>query len=182
MKMTESVESYCGIYTDTSLQHKDLRESSQQRHVTDLQKFLDWLEVHNPFGDRPDYLVSLSTGIVADSSVNCDKSFEIGSKELNKVNGCYLDIKLQRKARVIPLSAMKNTIRVRGEQIIVNPTQLLNRITCQLNSSSELLGYMAHELATQPASLFDKVSLWKTNKAALAQILANKVPLLYEQP
>ena len=41
---------------------------------------------------------------------------------------------------------------------------------------------MAHELATQPASLFDKASLRKTNKAALAQILANKVSLLYEQP
>ena len=61
------------IHTGTSEQHKDLRQSTQSRESKDRSVFVAWLQDHPPFaGYHADQLVSLSTGIVADASVNCD--------------------------------------------------------------------------------------------------------------
>ncbi|KAG1673996.1 Fucose-1-phosphate guanylyltransferase [Nymphon striatum] len=73
----DALEQFTGVHTGTSEQHKDMRQSSQSRDNKDRGIFLGWLQVHPPFvGYETDRLVSLSTGIVADTSVNSAMSVQ----------------------------------------------------------------------------------------------------------
>ena len=99
--------------------------------------------------------MSISTGIVADSSVNCDDAVQVGLTAIAKMMGkTYAKLTLRRKDKVKSFGAMKNTVRVRGEDVVVNPSLLFNRITCILNTSSELDVFLQYELAPQPPALF----------------------------
>ena len=73
--MCEAIESFANIHTSSSEQHKDLRPSSQARDHKDLETFCN--------GSRSTRLsrlqisksvIAIATGLVADSSVNCDQA------------------------------------------------------------------------------------------------------------
>ena len=144
------------IHTGTSEQNKDLRQSTQSRDSKDRSVFVAWLQDHSPFaGYHADQLVSLSTGIVADASVNCDDAVEIGQRAASEMSGKkFRDIKLRRKDKVVTIGAKHKTMQVRGQQVEVNPTLLFNRITCVLNTSSDMELFLTFELAPQPPALF----------------------------
>ena len=130
----------CAEWNVRATQRSASIESSERRDNTDLSLFLQWLEAHSPFVDcQPELMVSISTGIVADSSVNCDDAVQVGQTAIAKMMGkTYAKLTLRRKDKVKSFGAMNNTVRVRGEDVVVNPSLLFNRITCILNTSSEL--------------------------------------------
>ena len=72
-----ALERFTGIHTATSEQHTDLNSGTGSRDNKD--RIVGWLQVRSPFSVyEPERLVSLSTGIVAGASVNCDNAVEIG--------------------------------------------------------------------------------------------------------
>ncbi|KAG8172735.1 hypothetical protein JTE90_022885 [Oedothorax gibbosus] len=75
---------FTGVHSVSSEEHVELREARQKRNCKDLQIFISWLEEHNPFSKAPE-LSSLSTGVVANENVNCDKAFEIGTLALKEI-------------------------------------------------------------------------------------------------
>ena len=83
----------------------------------------------------------------------------------------FADLKLQRSRRVRPLSAMRSTIKVRNEPLVVNEQQILNRNLAVLQTSNDLRQYVQYEFVNFAPSLFDAVSMRKTAKAALNRIL-----------
>jgi len=169
-----AMEKLCRLNVGTSEQHVELRDSRKARDEQDLQKILSWFESHPPFTVGTDVqLVSLSTGVVGDSRVNADSVKQIGLTAMNDMIGqTFVDVKLKRKSKVVPLSAMNGTIRIRNEEeITVNPQQLFLRISCVLKSPTEYEGYMCYELAPKPPSLFNGALMRKTPKSTLADIL-----------
>ena len=49
-------------------------------------------------------LVSLSTGVIADESVNCDRAFTVGTECQDNMTGkTFEEMKLQRKTESDPL-------------------------------------------------------------------------------
>ena len=75
----EALEAFTNVHTNTSDQHKDLRTSSVARDSNDYATFVQWLHAHSHFAYSDlDSLVDISTGIVADKSVNCDAEYDIG--------------------------------------------------------------------------------------------------------
>ena len=60
------LESVVGVSSSSSEQRKDLRSSHLVCDTKDLNTFINWLKGH--FSN----LVSLATGVIADSSVNCE--------------------------------------------------------------------------------------------------------------
>ncbi|KAG1677542.1 hypothetical protein GQR58_013879 [Nymphon striatum] len=141
-------------------------QSNQSRDNKDRGIFFGWLQVHPPFvGYEKDRLVSLSTGIVADTSVNCDNAVELGLNAASEMAGKkFTTIKLRRNDKVKTIGAQNKTLKVRGQNIKVNHTLLFNRITCVLNSSSEMGSFLTYELAPQPPSLFQGGLMRKTTK------------------
>ena len=62
-----------------SEQHKELGPSRQTKDNEDVDCFIEWFTSHSPFEARPaDMLVSLSTGVIADNTVNCDNAWTVG--------------------------------------------------------------------------------------------------------
>ena len=94
----------------------------------------------------------------------------------------YANITLHRKEKVKPFSAKKNTINVRGEKVVANPSILFNRITCILSTSSELDTFLQFELALQPPSLFLDGQLRKTTKNVPRTMIKSLVSCLNTIP
>lgn len=166
------------MHTTSSEQHKDLRPSTQSRDKKDHDTFVQWLTAHPPFaGYEADQLVSVATGIVADASVNCDDAVTVSCAAASKLDGQRLtDIKLHRTDKVKTISDKSNTVKVRGENVVVNPNLFFNRITCILNDSSEMEEFLSFELAPQPPSLFKDGMMHKPAKSSLGVLLKSFSP------
>lgn len=172
-----ALEKIVGTFSGTSEQHVELRASRKGKDHADLLKILKWFEVHPPFDRSDNLLVSLSTGVVADDTVNCDSAMEVGLEGVREIVGNnFHDVTIKRKNKVVPLSAMSGTIKIRGEEVLVNPQQLFMRISCILKCPSDYKEYISFELAPKPPSLFDGHSMRKTPKSALAETLSAIVP------
>lgn len=118
-----------------------------------------------------DCLRSLSSGIVGDSSINCDRAWAVGADAMSTMKGSFYDIKLSRKNRVRPLSTLGKTVTIRGEVIPVNVQQLFMRLVWVINSQDcNLMEYLKYELAPIPPALFDDISMRKTTKSTLLQV------------
>ena len=91
-------------------------------------------------GYEPAHLVSLSTGIDADASVNCENAVEIGREAASQIDGqTFTYIKLHRNDKVTTIGE-----KFKGQNAVVNPSVLFNRITCVLNNSSEMAALLAY--------------------------------------
>ena len=180
----DALESFTGIQSWSSEQHKDLRISTATKDTRDYSVFSQWLYEHSPFSYTDyDSIVSIATGLVADKQVNCDDAYSIGFKAASRIDGqLSKDVKLNRKDKVLTISGSANTIKVRGQEAIVNPALLFMRITCVMKDSSDMEDYLTYELAQQPPSLFDKGFMRKTNKSVLATHLRSHVTISSEIP
>ena len=63
-------------------------------------------------------LVDISTGIIADKSVNAHEAYEIGLKVAEYLTGItYSDVKLRRSDGVTSIKAARDKINVRGQEV-----------------------------------------------------------------
>ena len=62
-------------------------------------------------------------------------------------------------------------MKVRDEIIPVNTMQLFNRIVCVIKSDEDFASCLEYELAPRPLSLFDEISMRKTEKAVMYRVL-----------
>ncbi|XP_063235988.1 uncharacterized protein LOC134538524 [Bacillus rossius redtenbacheri] len=167
LKVHEAVEEFLGTSISYSEQHVELRESRKTRDLADVEKFTSWLQEHNPFSKFSGELVSLSSGLVSDDSVDCDQAYEKGVAAMENMKGKnFQELKLHRK-NMVKTQAMQKSVNVRSKQVIVNSQQLFNRILCVCDSPTKLKSYLEYELAPRPPSLFDAVSLRKGAKSKL---------------
>lgn len=183
LKVTEALESFSGVITVASEQHVELRSSRIDRDQKDLVKLLDWLEIRNPFNPDINELMSINSGVVANSDVNCDKAAEIGEKVINRIIGTnYSNLHLKRNDRVKPLLSGISSIKIKDREITVNPALLFSRILCSASSPEEIKQCFKYELAPSSPSLFDNGLLRKTTKSALYQIFDKLCPPLLQNP
>lgn len=171
----ESLEDFCGIHSQTSDQHTDLRASTTARDGHHYIAFRNWFDDHSPFsyaGAHRDSLVSVSTGIVAPKSANADRAFELGREAAERIVGeNYADVKLKRKDRVISIGTANNSVTVRDQEVEVDPTLLFMRVTCVIKQPSDMEDHLRHEFSKQPPALFDKGLMRKNTKSVLANQL-----------
>lgn len=169
--VTAAVETFTGQSSSTSEQHIELRDSRKARDNADKTKFFSWLQQHNPFRNRCSDLVSLSTGIVAESNITCDMALEKGEILLQKTFGKnFADVVYTRKNKVIPIAAQMRSIKYNNETIIINSQQLFHRMVCAINSPQELKLYFKYELASFPPCLFNEGLLRKGTKSSIKGI------------
>ena len=88
----------------------------------------------------------------------------------------YNVMPLKRKDRVMPIAIMNKSIRIRGESVIVNSSQLFHRIVCVIKNEADLKACFSYELALQPPALFDDVSMRKGQKSSLVPLLETYDP------
>ena len=88
-------------YTDKACDVKAERKRIVETAAA-IDCFIEWLEAHPPFQSRPTtMLVSLSTGLIADGSVNCDDALRVGlNSQKDMVGQNFAEVKIHRKNRV----------------------------------------------------------------------------------
>ena len=111
MAKTEMDDAY--LYRE----HKELSKSRMNRDAEDLQKFVSWMRVHNPFSpkyNKGNWTCSVYSGVKGDETINCDRAYEIG-KELMSAKmkeTKFADIKLSRNDRVKNLASLTSSVKV----------------------------------------------------------------------
>ena len=174
-RVSSAVKSFAGV-SHIEEQHSDHRPTNQSRDRGHSGRFFEWLRAHCPFSKPPDELVSLSSGIVGDSSVNCDKVMEIGTESMKKIVGKnFGDLTMQRKDRVFPLSVMTSSIKVKDTVIPIDVQKLFHRIVVLKLSDEEQEVCFRYELAPRSTSIFDGITMRKGNKAALVNTALDKL-------
>lgn len=162
VEVINSVEKFCGKFFTTSEQHVELRTSREERDRIDFRKFKDWLKEHNPFDQSKSELYSISTGVVATSIVNCDKAEEIGIERLKQIVGQnFEDIKMNYEAKVKPLGFSMKSMKLNGQDVIINPHQLFHRMLTVMPTLDQLKDSFNFELASYPLSMFDENGMRK---------------------
>lgn len=96
----------------------------------------------------------------------------IGLKQHMEMMGeNFADVKLHRRNRVQPLSAMRSTIKVSNEPVLVNEKQKLNKIIAVVQTSNDMRLFVQYEFVNFAPALFDAVPMRQTSKAALNRII-----------
>ena len=156
-EITQHFEAFCGVTFTTSEQHVDT--------------LLQWLMVHSPIISSKQ-LMSIVTGVVADNTINCDAAVEVGTEAMQKILGKkFGDIQLHRKDKVLPLSCVNNSVKVREEVIPVNTMQLFSRIVCVIKTDKDFASCLEYEVAPRPLSLFNEISMRKTQKSVMYDVI-----------
>ncbi len=164
-------EEFCGTDITSSEQHVDHRKSRQLRDGQDAGKLVDWFTLHPPLPDSSE-LMSIGTGVVGDETINCDSAVKVGRDAMTKMTGMtFGKVKLHRKDRVLSLTTVSSSVRLHEEIIPINTMQLFNRIICLVKSDEDFASCLQYELAPRPVSLFDDVSMRKTEKAIMYKVI-----------
>ena len=69
----------------------------------------------------------------------------------------FAELTLKRSAKVLPISAMTSTIKVRGETLVIDQQKMLNRVFAVLQSGSELKNFFQYEFVNYAPSLLDNL-------------------------
>lgn len=104
--MCNTLDELCGVHTNTSDQHVDLRASGTIRDAKNSGAF-NWLRVLPSFfcPEHKD-LVSISPGFAVEEEANVDKAYEIENVIGKAVFG--YSVKLKRRDRVTSISSATN--------------------------------------------------------------------------
>lgn len=158
------IEQFCEVSFSTSDQHVDTTNSRIRRDDSDLQKFSEWFQCHDPFPEIKS-LMSISTGVIADESINCHKAFEKGTASMKTIEGKnFKELQLSRKNRVVPLRAMKATAKINGESAPISLDTIFRRIPFHMKSQLQLESYFGFELAPYPLPLFDDDGMMRKSR------------------
>ncbi|GBN70741.1 hypothetical protein AVEN_164348-1 [Araneus ventricosus] len=106
----DGIEKFCGVDLTSSDEHLKISDSRVQRDNDDCRKMVEWLKHYNPSPENSN-LISLSTGSVGDSRINCPIAKEEGILGIKRIEGSdFYIVKFRRNDRVQPLALKRHEI------------------------------------------------------------------------
>ena len=95
---------------------------------SDVSKLTEWFTLHHQL-PQSHALMSISTGVIGNDTINCDAAVAIGTASMNKLVGnTFGEVTLHRNDRVIPPPAANSSVKIRQETEPINTMQLFSRI------------------------------------------------------
>jgi len=146
--------------------------------MTDINTLLQVLVERGPFNKASEKLVSLSTGLVAEESVNADDAKRVGQNILTSMVGhTVASYKFSQKNQVKTLASATHVKTNGGERIEMDPQRLYQRLVVTGICDIAMDDLFRYELCSFPTSLFDNhVRLRTGDKAELLHHLVKLVP------
>ena len=137
----EGIENFCKIYLQRSHQHVDASDARVQKDAEDVRKLKEFLEQHNPFPSN-DKIMSISSGVFGNDSIDCHLAFGKGLATMNKINGKnFKELTLTKKDKVTSLLAFSSKIKINNEEVTIDPLLLFQRISVMKKSDEEFQKY-----------------------------------------
>ncbi|CAK1580968.1 unnamed protein product [Parnassius mnemosyne] len=166
-----SLEEFAEVVFASGEQHVDFRQSRQQRDSRDRAKIREWFSEHPPF-PKLNSLISLSTGVLGNSKVNCHQALDIGTKTMqNFIGRRFSDMKQSKKNVVLSLASMSSSIKINGETVTVNPLTIFQRTVIAKKNDEDVADLLTYELTPFPMSLFHEGVMRKGKKSSLYDVL-----------
>jgi hypothetical protein len=157
--------------------HKDLTQARLKRDARDLQSIIDYLEERKPFTHNCKDLRSLSSGVIAEGSVNVDSAETVGAAILLSMEGLSVSKHKFTKKQQVNNLASSVYVSVDGEKIQIDPKQLYQRLLVAGIGTIDLQILFQYELCSYPSSLFDtKLFMRLAVKSDLLNGLVKDVP------
>lgn len=177
--INEQMEIFCGVRSETSDQHVDMRPARVSKDNIDIKKLSDWFAEHSPFPETQE-LMSISSGAVAPDYVNCYLARSIGITSLKTCleKGNFEDLKLKRKDKVVTLASVSCSLKVKNKTFTVDPLTLFQRVCITKQSEADLRNLFKYELAPFPMSLFSEEGMHKGRKSKLYDAF---IPIVREE-
>ena len=136
---------------------------------------LEWLDSFNPFDGTRTAFQSLSLGLVADESINCDNAKEVGKAIHTKLeHASVAKCTIKRSDQVKSLGILRNVVKIKIQTVNIDPTRLFSRLVVPLERCPDLKPYFHFELTPILTSLFINNMVRKPNKASLVNSLLGK--------
>ena len=89
------------------------------------------ISIKHDTGTSIPLLASLATGVVVSAAVNYDDALSVGESSMKAMEGKrFSGIHLQRRNNVRSLASVTKAVKVRVEDVCINPNQLCHRIVC----------------------------------------------------
>ena len=154
-EISHSVFEIAGLSLAQGDGHRDLASSRINRDMADINKLLQIFSEQNPFNKTSTKLVSLSTGLVADESVDVVDAQRVGNKILNSMVGASVaKYKFSQKNQVKTLASVLHIKTASGDRIEMNSQCLYQRLLVTgLNDKIPLSDLFQYELCSSPPHL-----------------------------
>ena len=170
IELQASLSDFSGIAFTSSEQHKDSRQSKVEEDFDALNKINNFFKKNNPFPAVP-YLMSISSGLIANAKISCHLAFENGLKlMISMVGKSCTEIKFKKVDKIVPLLAMESSIFVNGKIENINSESIFVRYLKSNNAKKNMQEYLKYELAAVPTALFDGALFRKSPKSKLYEI------------
>ena len=177
-EVSHSLFGFAGLSKSKEDGHRDLRQARIKRDMTDIKKLLEVLVERGPFRTTTQKLVSLSTGLVGDDSVNADDAKNVGNAIITSMVGLAVaEFKFSQKDQVRNLASSTYAKTAGGERIELDPQHLYQRILIIGVGQIPLTELLKYELCCLPTSLFNNYCQMRTgDKSELIHHFLKFVP------
>lgn len=157
--------------------HKDRSAARMTRDAKDVQIILNYFCERKPFSRDSKELHSLSSGVIADKSVNVERAESVGHAILKSMQGKSVAEHTFRKRDQVTTLAASTYIAIQGERLEIDPKQLFQRLVVAGTGTVDTKTLFTYELSAYPTALFDNSLLMRMpDKASLQTGLVKKVP------
>lgn len=155
-EVSQSIFDIAGLSLSTGDGHRELAASRIRRDMSDIQRLVQFLVERGPFDKTSKKIVSLSTGLVAEDSVNADDAKGVGKKILNLMVGhSVASYKFSQKNQVKTLASAVHVQNTSGDRIEMEPQRLYQRLLLTGIGVIQLDELLKYELCSFPPSFFD---------------------------
>ena len=180
IEVCNTMEQFCNVSYNTSEQHVDTSVSSILRDTVDQNKLLEFFKTHEPF-PVSNNIMSISTGVIGDKTINCYKALEVGQTLQNKMIGkTFGSVKMERKSKVLSLRSVNSSIKINDDIATIDPLLIFQRISLNI-SNKDMKEYLKSELAPFLLALFDNI-LHKYVNYIIRHYTKNSIVIFYGYP
>ncbi|XP_044003051.1 uncharacterized protein LOC122848794 [Aphidius gifuensis] len=154
----ENLEDFCNVKTQNSEQHIQLLKARIKLDNDHLEIFKSWFTKHDSLIQRTS-IVSLSTGVMGGSEINCYEAIKKGEENMvNMIGENSKTFSFNRLMLVKNLASAKKRAHLSGKHESVDPLEFFRVISSSLQKlpASGLKNILKHELSPYPLSLFNK--------------------------
>ena len=177
-EISQSVFKIAGLSPDDENGHRDLKASRINRDTSDIRKLVEVFNERGVFSSSFTKLVSLSTGLIADESVNVEDARSVRDNILQSMVGETVSAySFSQKNQAKTLASAVYVKTPSGGQIGLDPQHLYQRLLLMGVGDIPLAELLGYELCSIPAALFDNYMRMRTgDKAELIHHLVKLVP------
>ncbi|XP_022240123.1 uncharacterized protein LOC111085509 [Limulus polyphemus] len=166
-EINNTMQEFTSVTYSTGDQHKDLMSTRLQKDMIGTQDHLSYLVQRNSFSSEPT-LINIATCVTVSSSVNAYDVKVVGQSILTSMEGKVVtDYTFRKKTQAVKMD-VKTCVKIRDEEVHVDPQLLFQRLITAGIRCSDLSEIFEYELCTYTSAVFEsRYVIRPANKSTL---------------